>query len=142
MLALIAQASNGSNPLVSFLPIVMLGGLFYLFILRPQQRKVKAQQALINSVEVGDEIITTGGIYGTITEIDDDEGTVTVQIAPGAEIRMLRGGIGRLAVNDDGSYDDDGEDDDGYDEDEVEDQPSVSDGSQEYPDQPGQIKEL
>jgi preprotein translocase subunit YajC len=138
MLALIAQTTK-TNPLVQLLPFLLIGGVFYLLILRPGQRRAKAQQALINSVEVGDEIVTTGGIYGTITAIDDDEGTVTVQIAPGVEIRMLRPGIGRLVVEDDGSYD---EDDNDYDEEEVEDQPSVSDGSQEYPDQPGQIKEL
>ena len=137
MLALLAQTTN-SSPLTSLLPIVLLIGLFYLFLIRPQQRRAKAQRALINSVEVGEEIITTSGIYGTITSIDDEEGTVNVEIAPGIEIRILRAGIGRLAVGDDGSYEDDESDD----QDEVEDQPSVSDGSQDYPDQPGQIKEL
>lgn len=147
MLATIAQTSNSSNPLGTLVVFAALGGLFYLFLLRPQQRRAKAQQALISSLEVGDEIITTGGIYGTITAIDEDDGTVSIEVAPGTEIRMLRAGIGRLAVDgDDGSYDED--DDSSYDEDEdedeaqVEDQPSVSDGSQEYPDQPGQIKEL
>jgi preprotein translocase subunit YajC len=140
MLESLAQTSNSSNPIGTLVVFAALGGLFYLFLLRPQQRRAKAQQALVNSVDVGDEIITTGGIYGTVTAIDDEDGTVTLQIAPDVEIRMLRPGIGRLASVDDGSYDD--EDEDSQDEDEVEDQPSVSDGSQEYPDQPGQIKEL
>ena len=143
MLALLAQTSNNANPLVQFLPFLVLGGLFYLLLIRPQQRRAKAQRALINAVEVGEDIITTSGIYGTVTALDDEQGTVDVEIAPGVEVRMLRAGIGRLAVPDDASYDDEDEDhdeDEGQDRDE--DQPSVSDGSQEYPDQPGQIKEL
>src|SRR6185312_13345348 len=128
---LIAQTSN-SNPLAVFVMFALIGGLFYFFLLRPQQRRVKAQQALVNSVDVGDEIVTTAGIYGTITSIDEDEGTVTVQIAPGVEIHMLRAGIGRLAnePEDEDAYDED--DDDAYDDEDASDQP----------DQSGQIKEL
>jgi preprotein translocase subunit YajC len=137
MLALIAQQS--SSPVPTLLMFALLGGGFYVLLIRPQQRRAKAQQALINSVGVGDDIITTSGIYGTITAIDEDEGTVTVQIAPGIEIHMLRAGVGRLAVEDDGSYD---EEDGDYDEDEADDPSSASDGSTEHPDQPGQIKEL
>jgi preprotein translocase subunit YajC len=130
MLALIAQTSN-SNPIAVFVMFALIGGLFYFFLLRPQQRRVKAQQALVNSVDVGDEIVTTAGIYGTITSIDEDEGTVTVQIAPGVEIHMLRAGIGRLA--------NDAEDDDAYDED---DDDAYEDDDASDPDQSGQIKEL
>lgn len=125
MLALIAQTSN-SNPAAVFIMFALIGGLFYFFLLRPQQRRVKAQQALVSSVDVGDEIVTTAGIYGTITSIDEDEGTVTVQIAPGVEVHMLRAGIGRLAYDADETDDDDEDDDD----------------TSEHPDQSGQIKEL
>lgn len=130
MLALIAQTSN-SNPIAVFVMFALIGGLFYFFLLRPQQRRVKAQQALVNSVDVGDEIVTTAGIYGTITSIDEDDGTVTVQIAPGVEIHMLRAGIGRLATDGDDAYDDD---DDEYDDDDED--------ASDRPDQSGQIKEL
>jgi preprotein translocase subunit YajC len=136
MLALLAQTSN-SNPFAVFIMFALIGGLFYLFLLRPQQKRVKAQQALISSVDVGDDIVTTAGIYGTITSIDEDDGTLTVQIAPGVEIQMLRAGIGRLAHD----ADEDDDEGDAYedDDDEVLD---ASDAAQEYPDQPGQIKEL
>jgi preprotein translocase subunit YajC len=133
MLDLIAQSSGG-NPLAVLLPFLLLGGLFYFMILRPQQRRQRAQQALVNAVDVGDEIITTAGIYGVITGVDDEEGTIRIEIAPGTEIRLLRAGIGRRVVEDqDESYDEDPE-------------PSEADGQdhdgQDYPDQPGQIKEL
>ena len=101
MMDLIAQASNGnSNPIALFLPLILMGGVFYFLLIRPQQKRVRAQQALVNAVEVGDEIMTTGGIFGTIVEIDDDEGTVTVEIAPGTRIRMLRQGISQRFVED------------------------------------------
>jgi len=127
-----ATSSSGSNPLVALIPFLLLGGLFYFMIWRPQKRRQQAQQALVSSVDVGDEILIAGaGIYGTITSIDDDEGTVTVRIAPGTEIKMLRGGIARRVMEDE-AYDDD---DESYDEADDEDH-------EDHPEQPGQIKEL
>jgi preprotein translocase subunit YajC len=125
-----AQSGNGGSPAALLLPFLLLGGLFYFMILRPQQRRTRAQQALVNAVEVGDEIITTAGIYGTVTDIDDDEGVLTVEIAPGTQIRLLRAGVGRRLTAEDEGYDDE--------DDEVDD----PDERPEYPDQPNQIKEL
>ena len=101
MIALIAQSSNSSNPLALFLPLILMGGVFYFLLIRPQQKRVRAQQALVNAVEVGDDVMTTGGIFGTVTEIDDDEGTVLVEIAPGTQIRMVKTGISRRLTEDD-----------------------------------------
>jgi preprotein translocase subunit YajC len=112
MMALIAQASNNSNPLALFLPLILMGGVFYFLLIRPQQRRVRAQQALVNAVEVGDEIMTTGGMFGTIVEIDDDEGTVLVEIAPGTRIRMVKSGISRRLTQDDDDYEPEDEDQD------------------------------
>jgi preprotein translocase subunit YajC len=113
MIALIAQASNSSNPLALFLPLILMGGVFYFLLIRPQQKRVRAQQALVNAVEVGDDVMTTGGIFGTVTEIDDDEGTVLVEIAPGTQIRMVKTGISRrLTEDDDDEYGSEDEDQD------------------------------
>jgi preprotein translocase subunit YajC len=101
MIALIAQSSNSSNPIALFLPLILMGGVFYFLLIRPQQKRVRAQQALVNAVEVGDDVMTTGGIFGTVTEIDDDEGTVLVEIAPGTQIRMVKTGISRRLTEDD-----------------------------------------
>ena len=73
---------------------MLLLGVFYFLLIRPQQRRAKAQQALIRSVEEGDEIVMTSGIIGTIVEIDDDDDTLTVEIAPGTQVRILRAGVG------------------------------------------------
>jgi preprotein translocase subunit YajC len=112
MLSSIAATSNQSNPLALFLPLILMGGVFYFLLIRPQQRRVRAQQALVNAVEVGDEIMTTGGIFGTVVEIDDDEGTVSVEIAPGTQIRMVKSGISRRLTEDDDDYEPEDEDQD------------------------------
>ena len=113
MFAVIAQSSSssGGNPIALFLPLILMGGVFYFLLIRPQQRRARAQQALVNSVDVGDEVMLTSGIFGSITEIDDDEGTVTVEIAPGTRVRMVKSGIARRLTEDDSDEDqDEGED--------------------------------
>jgi preprotein translocase subunit YajC len=93
------SAQGGSSLIGLALPILLIVG-FYFLLIRPQRNRQRAQQALVASLEVGDDIMTTGGIFGTIIEIDDDEGTVTVEIAPGTRIRMLRQGISQRFVED------------------------------------------
>jgi preprotein translocase subunit YajC len=60
----------------------------WLLLIRPAQRRQKQQQALLASIEVGDEIVTAGGLYGTVTALEDDE--VRAEIAPGIEVRIAR----------------------------------------------------
>jgi preprotein translocase subunit YajC len=98
------SGSSGSSLIGLALPVLMIVG-FYFLLIRPQRSRQRAQQALVASLEVGDDVMTTGGIFGTIIEIDDDEGTVTVEIAPGTRIRMLRQGISQRFVED--TYEDD-----------------------------------
>ena len=106
------ETTESASPLVGLaLPILMLVG-FYFLLIRPQRNRQRAQQALLSSLEAGDEVVTTGGIFGTIVEIDDEAGTVTVEIAPGTRVQMLRQGIAQRFVDEDeGSeeYDDEGD---------------------------------
>ncbi len=88
------------------LPVLMIVG-FYFLLIRPQRNRQRAQQALLASLEVGDDVMTTGGIFGTIIEIDDDEGYVIVEIAPGTRVRMVRQGIAQRFVEDEAGYDED-----------------------------------
>src|SRR5215203_5002164 len=106
MFELLAQDSQGGSSVIAFLPLLLMGGIFYFLLIRPQQRRAKAQQALLRSVEVGDEIVTTAGVFGTVIEIDDVDDIVTVEIAPGTRIRMVRAGIGRVVSDDDEALDD------------------------------------
>src|SRR5262245_5896856 len=100
--AFLAQnSSSGGSSLIGLaLPILLIVG-FYFLLIRPQRNRQRQQQALVASLEVGDEVMTNGGIFGTIVDIDDDEGTVIVEIAPGTRIRMLLQGISQRFVEDD-----------------------------------------
>jgi preprotein translocase subunit YajC len=71
-----------------FVFILLLLAAFWLLLIRPAQRRQKQQQALISAVEVGDEIVTAGGLYGIVTALDDDE--LRVEIAPAVEVRIAR----------------------------------------------------
>ncbi|HZP30639.1 MAG TPA: preprotein translocase subunit YajC [Acidimicrobiia bacterium] len=74
--------------------VVLVAGFFFL-VVRPQRRQMAARRALIASVDVGDEIVTTGGIHGTVRSLHDD--TVELEIAPGVVVTLARGAIaGRL----------------------------------------------
>ena len=74
-----------------FLPLVLLV-LMYVLLVRPQQQRVRRQQELISSLEVGDEVVTAGGMVGRITAIEGEE--IHLEVAPGVTIRFVR-----LAVN-------------------------------------------
>jgi preprotein translocase subunit YajC len=115
LIPFLAQSSStttqAANPLATLLPFLLIGAALYFVMIRPQQRRAKEQRALLGALEVGDDVLTAGGIFGTIVDIDDDD-VVTVEIAPGTNIRMVRGGISRRLVDDDEDYEDDDEDDD------------------------------
>ena len=69
--------------------IVAMFALLWLFLIAPQRRRAQAQKELISGVEVGDEILTVGGVYGHVRAIDE-EGELEVEIAPGTRVRMAR----------------------------------------------------
>jgi preprotein translocase subunit YajC len=118
-----AQPEKGLNVLALIGTFFFMGVVLYLFIVRPQRLRLRQQQSVQDSLEVGDDIMTSAGILGTVTEIDEEADTVTVEIAPGTEVHMVRRAIAqRLAEEpvDDEDYSDDesGGEDEGYSEEE------------------------
>jgi len=67
--------------------------VMYAVMIRPQQKRAREHQALIAAVEVGDEVMTTAGIFGTVTDVEGD--VIGVEISPGVVMRVARAGIGR-----------------------------------------------
>ena len=100
MLALLAQ-TNATNPILGFAPLLLIGVVFYFLLIRPQNQRRRAQLEMQSSIEVGDEIVTTAGIYGTVTEIDDDYGIVTLEVAPNTEIRLARAAVATRLMDED-----------------------------------------
>lgn len=84
-------ASGGGSGF--FLLIIVAFAVLWFMLIRPQKRRQLAQQQMLNQLNVGDQVVTAGGIYGEITAIDDDE-DVTVRIAPQLEVRVARRAIG------------------------------------------------
>jgi len=77
---------------VSFLIIMALMlGVMYVLMIRPQRQRQAQQQSMIDDAGVGDDVLTTGGIYGTITRVEGDD--VVVELAPSLTVHMTRRGI-------------------------------------------------
>jgi preprotein translocase subunit YajC len=81
-----------------FLLIIVAFAFLYFVLIRPQKRRQLAAQQLLSSLKVGDEVVTSGGIYGTITGLGDDD--VKVEIAPELEVRVARRAIGAVIPKD------------------------------------------
>jgi preprotein translocase subunit YajC len=80
---------------MEFLPLVALALLFWFFILRPQRRRSQQQAQLWSDLETGTEVVTTGGIYGRVMDVDDE--SVQLEVAPGTVVRVDRRAIARRA---------------------------------------------
>lgn len=82
----------------SLLWIVAIAVVFWLLIIRPTQKRQKTMQQLQSSLHVGDDVMLTSGVFGTVTEITDDD--LGIEIAPGVRIRVVRGAIGSKVERD------------------------------------------
>ena len=93
-------ADGGSaNPITSLLPFAIMFVVLYLLILRPQMKKQKEQQRMIDELEKGDQIVTSGGIHGIIQNIKDD--VLVVKIAENVKIEISRAAVSRVKNKDD-----------------------------------------
>jgi preprotein translocase subunit YajC len=86
--ALLATTKSSSSGTSTLLVFVVIGAGFYFLIYRPQQRKQKANRAMANAYEVGDEVVTAGGIVGRVLDITDDR--VTLETSVGASFTVLK----------------------------------------------------
>ncbi|MDR7253925.1 preprotein translocase subunit YajC [Nocardioides sp. BE266] len=82
------------NDLAALLPLVAILALFWFMVIRPQQRRAREVSALQNSIDVGQRVMMSSGIFGTVMSIADDK--VRLQIAPGTEIEIARAAIAKV----------------------------------------------
>jgi preprotein translocase subunit YajC len=96
---LLLQASPASNPVLNFLPLILVFGIFYFLLLRPMQKQKKDQQQLLAGLQNGNIVITNGGIIGTIVALTDD--TVTLRVKPdNVKLLISRAAVSGLAAED------------------------------------------
>ena len=85
-------AAGPMDGLMQFLPIILMFGVLYFLMIRPQMKKAKEHKAMIDALGKGDEVVTQGGIAGRITRVGDDY--MTVEIAETVEIQVQKTAIG------------------------------------------------
>lgn len=94
---LAADPGTSSNSLLTFLPILLLVVAFYFLLIRPQGKRRREALALQSKIGPGDEVQTVGGLYGTVTDVDDE--SVTLEAAPGVQLRFVRAAIAKVNVS-------------------------------------------
>jgi preprotein translocase subunit YajC len=86
---LMSQPQGGNaNPIMSFLPIILIVVVFYFFMIRPQMKKAKDQQKFREAIKKGDRIVTIGGIHGKIVEVADK--TFIIEVEGGVKLKIER----------------------------------------------------
>lgn len=85
-------ASAAGGGIEAFLPLILIFVVFYFLLIRPQQKKMKQQREMLVALRRGDKVVTGGGFIGTVTKVDS-ETEVTVEIAEGVRVRVVRGTI-------------------------------------------------
>jgi preprotein translocase subunit YajC len=87
-----AQASGGGDPgFIGFLPIILMFALLYFLMIRPQMKRAKEAKAMVEALQKGDEVVTTGGVVGRISKLGEQY--ITLEIAPDTEIVVQRSAV-------------------------------------------------
>jgi preprotein translocase subunit YajC len=91
-----AQAAGGAQPnaFIQLLPLVLIFVVFYFLLIRPQAKRAKEHKAMVAALAVGDEIVTSGGILGKVTETGDQ--FLTVEVADGVRVKVQRHTVGAV----------------------------------------------
>lgn len=101
MNAIVLQAAQGQqgSGMNMIIMMVVLFAIVYFFMIRPQNKKQKEIQKFRNALTVGQDVVTIGGIHGTVKAINEDEGTVTLEVATGVKITFAKEAINPIATN-------------------------------------------
>jgi preprotein translocase subunit YajC len=91
---LAAQSGGGAGSFMPILMIVLLFGVMYFMMIRPQQKRRREAEQMQRAISAGSEVVTIGGLYGTVTSVDDE--TVMLEVAPGVQTRYARPAIARV----------------------------------------------
>ena len=96
LVALLLQQTPASNPIVGFLPLLVIVAIFYLLVFMPMQRQKKQQAQMLKDLQNGNVVLTTGGIVGTIVSINNDD-TLILRVKPdNVKLQVARSSISGL----------------------------------------------
>lgn len=89
-----AAAPGSAGGLASFIPLILMFVIFYFLLIRPQQKKTKEHREMIAGIKKGDRIVTSGGIHGQVTAVEDT--TLTVEISDKVRVKLNRANVAGL----------------------------------------------
>jgi len=87
-----AAGAGGQNPIMQFLPFILIIGVFYFLMIRPQQKRAKEHKNMIGALRRGDNVVTSGGIVAKVSKVIDDN-EVELEISTGVKIKVIRSTI-------------------------------------------------
>jgi preprotein translocase subunit YajC len=97
-----ANAASGSSMKDMFsgtAPLLLIIVIFYFLVIRPQQKKIKMHQEMVNNLKKGDKVVTSGGILATVSKVESDEGILVVEIASNVKVKVKRDTISQVLDN-------------------------------------------
>jgi preprotein translocase subunit YajC len=86
--------AEGGGSFTGFIPLILMFVIFYFLLIRPQQKRSKEHRQMVSNLKKGDRIVTSGGIHGRITGLDDT--TLTVEIADKVRVKVARGNVSAM----------------------------------------------
>jgi len=89
-----AGEASSQSAFFQFIPLVLILGVFWFLIIRPQQKKQKEHQRMVDNLNKGDKVVTNGGIFGTIVKVGDDR--ITLEVASKVQINVERQQVSRM----------------------------------------------
>lgn len=90
-----AATGGGAAAFTSFVPLILIFGIMYFLLIRPQQKKMKEHKAMVEALRRGDQVLTQGGIIGKVTHVNEDN-TVVVEIADGVKVKVVKQTIAQV----------------------------------------------
>ena len=93
-----AQTAGGGDAfsaISSFIPLILIFGIMYFLLIRPQQKKLKDHKSMVSALRRGDQVVTQGGVIGKVSKVKED-GEVEVEIAEGVKVRVVQSTIAQV----------------------------------------------
>ena len=90
-----AGAGGAGGAFLQFLPLILIFAIMYFLLIRPQQKKMKEHQAMVEALRRGDQVVTQGGLIGKVTKVKD-EGEIEVELAEGVKVRVVRNTVAQV----------------------------------------------
>ena len=89
--SILAQSDGGGSPFLTFLPIILIFVIFYFLLIRPQQKRQREHQNMLERISKGDRVVTSGGMYGTVVGVKDN--IVVLRIADDVKVEFAKSSV-------------------------------------------------